>query len=162
MYFNHSIETKTRSTQLSSIGGAGGGGQLMSRMCFFEPRKTVARACAPARISRFAIKVYPACYRHPCTSLVFYFVFQVLASRAVKDEELENVATIASRFLRRSKKANRRLMETQIAAGHGGGSGGGDGNGDDCHKWMRQKVDVKTDEWHRVRALPLYCSSSSG
>lgn len=88
----------------------------------------------------------------------------MLASRAVKDEELENVATIASRFLRRSKKANRRLMETQIAAGRGGGSGGGgDGHGgDDCQKWMRQKIDVKTDEWHRVRALPMYCSSSSG
>lgn len=89
----------------------------------------------------------------------------MLASRAVKDQELENVATIASRFLRRSKKANRRLMETQIAAGHGDGGGGGSGDahaGDDCQKWIQQKIDVKTDEWHRVRALPMYCSSSSG
>ncbi|CAM9183765.1 unnamed protein product [Laminaria digitata] len=98
---------------------------------------------------------------------------QVLASRAVHDEELENVATIASRFLRRSKKANRRLMETQFAVGGGGGSGsdggvgvgggdGGGGGGDNCQKWMRQKIDVKTDEWHRVRALPMYCSSGGG
>ncbi|CAM9666678.1 unnamed protein product [Scytosiphon promiscuus] len=85
---------------------------------------------------------------------------QVAASRAIHDEELENVALIAGRFLRRSRKANRRLLRSQLDAAGGGERGGSEGTqGGDGHEWVRQKIDVKTDEWHRVRALPMYCSS---
>lgn len=100
-----------------------------------------------------------SCYmRHP----------QVEASRAIHDEELENVASIAGRFLRRSRKVNRRLLllQSQLRADGGessgdggGGSTGGSKRGAGRQEWVRQRIDVKTDEWHRVRALPLYCSS---
>lgn len=81
------------------------------------------------------------------------------------DEELETVASIAARFLRRSRKANRRLLlQSQIDAASSDCSGGsGDESGGSKtgagDKWVRQRIDVKTDEWHRVRALPMYCSS---
>lgn len=85
---------------------------------------------------------------------------QVAASRAIHDEELENVASIAGRFLRRSRKANRRLLKRQLDADRGGDSGGNKGTqSGDGQEWVRPKIDVKTDEWHRVRALPMYCSS---
>ena len=96
---------------------------------------------------------------------------QVAASRAINDEELETVASIAGRFLKRSRKANHRLLlqQSQLGAGSGesGADGGGGGSGDNSHGtknvigqgWVRQRIDVKTDEWHRVRALPMYCSS---
>lgn len=89
---------------------------------------------------------------------------QVAASRAIHDEELENVASIAGRFLRRSRKANLQLL-LQSQNGASGGESSGDGGGDNYGgtkrgaEWVRQRIDVKTDEWHRVRALPMYCSS---
>lgn len=77
------------------------------------------------------------------------------ASRATDDTELETVAAIAACFLRRSKKANHHLLQSHAAAsGDRGGSNDGGSRG-----WVRQRIDVKTDEWHRVRALPMYCSS---
>eukprot|EP00752_Nemacystus_decipiens_P006436 g5797.t2 len=91
---------------------------------------------------------------------------QINASRAIHDEELENIASIAGRFLRRSRKANQQLLlQSQLDVGgtESSGEGGGDQNGGAergaAHKWVRQRIDVKTDEWHRVRALPMYCSS---
>lgn len=85
---------------------------------------------------------------------------QVAASRAIQDEELENIAAIAGRFLKRSRKANQRLLQSQLDAASGGGSIGDEGAKDGISQgWVRQRIDVKTDEWHRVRALPLYCSS---
>ncbi|CAM9841431.1 unnamed protein product [Ectocarpus sp. 8 AP-2014] len=85
---------------------------------------------------------------------------QVAASRAIQDEELENIASIAGRFLKRSRKANRRLLQSQLDAASGGGSRGDEGAKNGVGQgWVRQRIDVRTDEWHRVRALPLYCSS---
>ena len=77
---------------------------------------------------------------------------QMVASRAMYDDELKNLTAVADKFLRRSKKANRRLLEGGI----------GDVNGhrnSNNPKWVKQLIDVKTDDWHRVRALPLYSSS---
>lgn len=85
---------------------------------------------------------------------------KLTAARTVHDEELETIAGIAAKFLGRAKKANRRLL----------GSKGRGAAGDINHVlradatavgpggWARPQIDVKTDEWHRVRALPLYCS----
>lgn len=90
---------------------------------------------------------------------------KVTASRAMHDEELETVASIAARFLRRSKKANRRLLlqsQTDVASSESRGGSGDESGGSKIgagDKWVRQRIDVKTDEWHRVRALPMYCSS---
>eukprot|EP00903_Cladosiphon_okamuranus_P012565 g11764.t1 len=91
---------------------------------------------------------------------------QVRASRAIHDADLENIASIAGRFLRRSRRANRHLLlqsQLDVAGGESscddsedrtGGTKRGAGQ-----EWVRQRIDVKTDEWHRVRALPMYCSS---
>ncbi|CAM9434368.1 unnamed protein product [Ectocarpus sp. 12 AP-2014] len=85
---------------------------------------------------------------------------QVAASRAIQDEELENIASIAGRFLKRSRRANQRLLQSQLDAASGGGSRGDEGAKNGAGQgWVRQRIDVRTDEWHRVRALPLYCSS---
>ncbi|CBJ29841.1 conserved unknown protein [Ectocarpus siliculosus] len=85
---------------------------------------------------------------------------QVAASRVIQDEELENIASIAGRFLKRSRRANHRLLQSQLDAASGGGSRGDEGAKSGVGQgWVRQRIDVRTDEWHRVRALPLYCSS---
>ncbi|CAB1117137.1 unnamed protein product [Ectocarpus sp. CCAP 1310/34] len=85
---------------------------------------------------------------------------QVAASRAIQDEELENMASIAGRFLKRSRRANHRLLQSQLDAPSGGGSSGDEGAKNGVSQgWVRQKIDVRTDEWHRVRALPMYYSS---
>lgn len=85
---------------------------------------------------------------------------QVAASRAIQDEELKNIASIAGRFLKRSRRANHRLLQSQLDAASGGGSSGDEGAKNGVGQgWVRQRIDVRTDEWHRVRALPLYCSS---
>lgn len=97
------------------------------------------------------------------TNIVLFASTKVAASRAIHDEELETVAAIAARFLMRSRKANRRLLlQSQSKRSDRSGCGGDENGGaktDAGGKWVRQRIDVKTDEWHRVRALPMYCSS---
>lgn len=76
-----------------------------------------------------------------------------MASRNNQDKEVENIATVAAQFLKRSKEANRRLLERDVGDAH-------DGVNRSRPKLVKQSIDVKTDEWHRVRAIPLYISSS--
>lgn len=102
-------------------------------------------------------------------------LIQVLASHPDGHDELGTIAAAASLFLERAEKANHRLLQGQLddrsSANHRllqnqfdgsrGSSGSSDAGSRVAQKWVRQRIDVKTDEWHRVRALPMYCSSSS-
>lgn len=96
---------------------------------------------------------------------------QLAAARAGHDEELKTVAAIAAKFLVRARKANHRLLDNgkervsdSAALLDGIGSGASSvpfGSTVDLGQWTPPRIDVKTDEWHRVRALPLYCSAGS-
>lgn len=90
-----------------------------------------------------------------------YNPLKLAAARAVHDEELETIAAIAAKFLTRAKKANHRLLGTEAsgAAGDSNHAFRADGTVVGRRGWARPQIDVKTDEWHRVRALPLYCST---
>lgn len=76
------------------------------------------------------------------------------------------MATIAGRFLVRAKKANHWLvLGNEGSAGEGSRKQNGaprdEGTAAGRSQRRRPRIDVKTDEWHRVRALPMYCSSTA-
>lgn len=88
--------------------------------------------------------------------LLLLSAMQMTAARKANDAELETAAAIATRFLTRARKVNRRLLRGP-EEDEGSGSERHDSNAG--FRWTPQRVDVKTDEWHRVRALPMYCTT---
>lgn len=76
-------------------------------------------------------------------------------ARTGNDVELENVATVADRFLERARRANRALLQIDGGVRNADARGGADAG----QRRNLPRIDVKTDEWHRVRALPMYCTT---
>lgn len=79
---------------------------------------------------------------------------QMTAARKANDAELETAVTIATRFLTRARKANHRLLR-----GPEGDEGSERQDSSAGCGWTPHRVDVKTDEWYRVRTLPMYCTT---